>query len=259
MLEGQRVLRFADCAANGGTGHERPAGLRAGRPVRHQPRELDRPRDRDRARDGHHLGLPDFYSRYSAYSDWNLMACDYSQHMTIFSKQELGGSCPSSCSPARRVDVETGRRSTTTPADRVADAAATYTLSAATATRTSTTARPTRPKLPRRLVIDPRRCGPRHRLPTSGGPAAERLRLLAEGGPQPRPRLPELESVPEGTPITVSLSRAGTSSGTSTTASCSLRPTAAQLRVAPSDKGYSTQTRLNPNSVQCLNTATTTA
>ena len=45
---------------------------------------------------GHSLGLPDFYSLGSreTYGTWNLMASDHSQHMTVFSKQELGWIVP---------------------------------------------------------------------------------------------------------------------------------------------------------------------
>jgi M6 family metalloprotease-like protein len=45
---------------------------------------------------GHSLGLPDFYSLggRETYGDWNLMATDKSQHMDVFSRQELGWVVP---------------------------------------------------------------------------------------------------------------------------------------------------------------------
>jgi M6 family metalloprotease-like protein len=45
---------------------------------------------------GHSLGLPDFYRNggLQTYGSWTLMATDYSQHMDIFSKQELGWIVP---------------------------------------------------------------------------------------------------------------------------------------------------------------------
>jgi M6 family metalloprotease-like protein len=45
---------------------------------------------------GHSLGLPDFYSvgNRSTYGDWNLMASDKSQHMDVFGKQEMGWLVP---------------------------------------------------------------------------------------------------------------------------------------------------------------------
>jgi immune inhibitor A len=53
---------------------------------------------------GHSLGLPDFYSGPSAgdretYGDWSLMATDKSQHMDVFSKQELGWVVPRELPP----------------------------------------------------------------------------------------------------------------------------------------------------------------
>ncbi len=51
---------------------------------------------------GHHLGVPDFYSTsYTTYNDWNLMASDYSQHMTIFIKQEYGWVVPDYLQPGQ--------------------------------------------------------------------------------------------------------------------------------------------------------------
>jgi M6 family metalloprotease-like protein len=46
---------------------------------------------------GHSLGLPDYYSSGTArrtYGDWNLMATDKSQHMDVNAKQELGWLIP---------------------------------------------------------------------------------------------------------------------------------------------------------------------
>ncbi|MPZ61051.1 MAG: hypothetical protein GEU93_07100 [Propionibacteriales bacterium] len=53
---------------------------------------------------GHSLGLPDFYSLGSreTYGDWNLMATDKSQHMDIFSRQELGWVVPEVLEPGQR-------------------------------------------------------------------------------------------------------------------------------------------------------------
>lgn len=45
---------------------------------------------------GHSLGLPDFYRNgdLQTYGSWQLMATDYSQHMDVFAKQELGWIVP---------------------------------------------------------------------------------------------------------------------------------------------------------------------
>ena len=48
------------------------------------------------------FGLPDFYQgdgTYSAYGEFNLMASDYSQHMTVFGKQDLGWVVPEVLQP----------------------------------------------------------------------------------------------------------------------------------------------------------------
>ena len=58
---------------------------------------------------GHSLGLPDFYSTGSreTYGDWNLMATDKSQNMDVFSRQELGWVVPAG---ARARHAPDGRR-----------------------------------------------------------------------------------------------------------------------------------------------------
>ena len=157
---------------------------------------------------GHHLGLPDFYSGYSAYNDWNLMATDYSQHMTIFGKQELGWVVPEFLQPGESRNVtdweeiknDTGQIKWQTPNGTP------YTLSAANGDQNIHNGQAFAAKLPTqadhrpaegrvagvgavRLVVGPR----------------QRLRLLAEGGPQPRHRrCPSSSSCPTGTPITLS-------------------------------------------------------
>lgn len=57
---------------------------------------------------GHSLGLPDFYSLGSreTYGDWNLMASDKSQHMDVFSRQEMGWIVPEVLPPGRRTAVK---------------------------------------------------------------------------------------------------------------------------------------------------------
>ncbi len=52
---------------------------------------------------GHSLGLPDFYTTggRETYGDWNLMATDHSQHMDVFSRQDLGWLVPTFLEPGR--------------------------------------------------------------------------------------------------------------------------------------------------------------
>ncbi len=97
---------------------------------------------------GHHLGLPDYYSTaYSAYNDWNLMATDYSQHMTIFSKQELGWVVPQFLQPGETRNVsdwEEIKNDTGSDHSGRRRVASRTRCRRRTATRTSTTARRTR-------------------------------------------------------------------------------------------------------------------
>src|SRR5918999_743653 len=64
---------------------------------------------------GHSLGLPDFYSSpgsgRSTLGDWNLMATDKSQHMDVFSKQELGWLVPRVLKPGTSVRADGWRDS----------------------------------------------------------------------------------------------------------------------------------------------------
>ena len=55
---------------------------------------------------GHYLALPDYYSSYDTYGTYNLMAADYSQHLTVFSKQELGWVVPQFVQPGQSVEVD---------------------------------------------------------------------------------------------------------------------------------------------------------
>jgi M6 family metalloprotease-like protein len=69
---------------------------------------------------GHSLGLPDFYfndgipevAEHQAYGTWNLMATDYSQHMDVFGRQELGWVVPRVLAPDSTVDVNGWKDST---------------------------------------------------------------------------------------------------------------------------------------------------
>ncbi len=147
-----------DCAANGGTGLDSlPVFVRVG-PYNVNPEEAI-----DRAsvishEYGHSLGLPDFYSLGSrdTYGDWNLMATDKSQHMDIFSKQELGWIVPEVLQPGDDISVlgwqdskiDTGEIHWQTPDGTP------YTLSAANGDQKIHNADAWMVKLPSRKVID---------------------------------------------------------------------------------------------------------
>jgi M6 family metalloprotease-like protein len=100
-------IQYDDCAADGGTGQDSlPVFVRVG-PYNVNPETVFQSASVISHEYGHHLGLPDFYnSGAEVYGDLNLMAADYSQHMTIFSKQELGWVVPEYLQPGdtRTVD-----------------------------------------------------------------------------------------------------------------------------------------------------------
>ena len=206
---------------------------------------------------GHHLGLPDYYSTsYSAYNDWNLMAGDYSQHMTVFSKQELGWVVPRFLQPGESVNVndweeiknDTGQIQWETPGGTP------YTLSEANGDQNVHNGQTYALKLPRRLVIDPQKVESQ-----ASAPYVWHSGRGNDFGCQPKAghnldiALPELESVPEGTPITVKFKSSwdiewdfdygfvlGTTDG-------------ATYHSFPSEKGYTTAKATNPNNIACLN------
>ena len=93
-------VQYDDCAADGGSGQDAlPVYVRVG-PYNVNPETVFQSASVISHEYGHHLGLPDFYnSGEEVYGDLNLMAADYSQHMTIFGKQELGWVVPEFLQP----------------------------------------------------------------------------------------------------------------------------------------------------------------
>ena len=139
------ALHFGDCAAETAAPAwtDLPVYVRVG-PYNVNPETVFQSASVISHEYGHHLGLPDFYdSAGSAYGDLNLMAADYSQHMTIFSKQELGWVVPDYLQPGESRPSTTGTRSSPIPAASTGSArTARHTpCPPPTATRTSTTAR----------------------------------------------------------------------------------------------------------------------
>ncbi len=99
---------YDDCAANGGPGDDAyPVPVRVG-PYNVNPETVFESTSVIAHEYGHHLGLPDYYnsSGFSAYDTWNLMAADHNQHMTVFSKQQLGWVVPRYLNPGDDVTVE---------------------------------------------------------------------------------------------------------------------------------------------------------
>ncbi|MEA2621115.1 MAG: hypothetical protein QOH61_25, partial [Chloroflexota bacterium] len=146
------------CQADGGTGNDsKPVYVRVGRYNVNPESAMDHA-SVIAHEFGHYQGLPDYYSNdYSAYNDLNLMAGDYSQHMTVFSKQDLGWVVPQFLQPNQTVNVsgwneiknDTGRIRWQRPDGTF------YTLSAANGNQNIHNGQVYGVKLPPRLLIDP--------------------------------------------------------------------------------------------------------
>ncbi len=134
------------------------------------------------------------------------MASDYSQHMTIFSKQDLGWVVPRFMQPGETRNVsnweeiknDTGEIQWRTPGGQP------YTLSAANGDQNIHNGEAYALKLPKKLIIDPAK--------VEAGASAPHVYWSGRGndfGCSPKAGhnldivLPELEFVPEGTPISL--------------------------------------------------------
>ncbi len=248
---------FADCAASGGTGvDELPVYVRVG-PYNINPEDAMDHASVIAHEYGHHLGLPDFYSGYSAYGDLNLMASDYSQHMTIFGKQELGWVVPQVLQPGETVDVadwreikgDTGTITWRTPSGTP------YTLSAANGDQNIHNGQAYAAKLPRKLIIDPEKVASQASAPFvwwSG--RGNDFGCSPKAGHNLDLRLPDLESVPEGTPVTLSFKSSWDIEWDYDYGFVLATTDGASYSSLASAKGYTTSKAVNPNNVACLNT-----
>jgi immune inhibitor A len=245
---------FADCASAGGVGRDDlPTYVRVG-PYNINPENAIDQASVIAHEYGHHLGLPDFYSSYSAYNDTNLMASDYSQHMTIFGKQDLGWVVPNFMQPGETRNVsdweeiknDTGQIHWRTPGGEP------YTLSAGNGDQNIHNGEAYALKLPRKLIIDPAK--------VEAGASAPDVYWSGRGndfGCAPKAGhnldivLPELENVPAGTPISLKFKSSwdiewdfdygfvlATTDGTNYTS-------------LPSENGYTTPSAVNPNGSKC--------
>ncbi len=151
---------------------------------------------------GHSLGLPDYYSLGSreTYGDWNLMATDKSHHMDVNAKRELGWVVPDVLDSSRTVSgwtdskVDTGRIAWQQPDGTP------YTLTGPGVHNAQTYIA----QLPKRLVIDPAK--------VQAGASLDHVWWSQSGNdfgcaPQKGHNLdvylPELASLPAGTPVKV--------------------------------------------------------
>jgi immune inhibitor A len=248
----------ADCAANGGTGKDDlPVYVRVG-PYNINPETAVDHASVISHEYGHHLGLPDYYSTAgSVYADLNLMASDYSQHMTVFSKQELGWVVPQFLQPGQSLNVnnwseiknDTGTITWKTPSGQP------YTLSKANGDQNVHNGQVYGLKLPHRLVIDPQKVASQASAPYvywSG--RGDGFGCVPDGGHNLDIALPELANLPANTPVTLTFKSSWdmewdfdygfvmtTTDGTNYTSLASA-------------KNYTTPIAVNPNDIGCQGT-----
>jgi immune inhibitor A len=201
---------------------------------------------------GHSLGLPDFYSTggRTTYGDWNLMATDKSQNMDVFSKQELGWIVPRPLGPG--VTSVTGWKDSKTDTNRIdwqTPNGASYALTGPDVHNGEAYTA----KLPGRILIDPAKiaagASPDHVWWSRSG---NDFGCTPLGAHNLDVFVPELATVPAGTPITLTFTSMwdiewdydygfvlATTDGGESYASF------------PSAKGYTTPVGQNPNANGC--------
>ena len=244
---------FADCASEEGK-EDFPVPIRVG-PYNVNPETSFDSASVISHEYGHHLGLPDFYSDYSAYGDMNLMAADYSQHMTVFSKQELGWVVPEFLQPGQSRNVEnwseiksdTGKIKWYTPDGER------YTLSEANGDANIHNGEAYGMKLPQRILIDP--------AVVEEGASLAHVWYSGRGndfGCAPDAArnldvfLPELRDVPADTPITVTFKSSWDIEWDWDYGFVMTSGDGREYAAQPSENGYTTPNAYNPNGIQCL-------
>ena len=204
---------------------------------------------------GHHLGLPDFYSSDSLYADMNLMAADYSQHMTVFSKQELGWVVPRFLQPGQTRKVENWEeiKSDIGQIQWVRPDGKKYTLSAANGDQNIHNGESYGFKLPQRILIDP--------AVVEEGASLSHIWYSGRGndfgcapdaGHNLDVYLPELSDVPADTPITVTFKSSWDIEWDWDYGFVMTSGDGKEYAAQPSENGYTTDNAYNPNSQQCL-------
>ncbi len=246
---------FDDCAANGGSGdNSKPVPVRVG-PYNVNPESAIDQASVIAHEYGHHLGLPDYYSTsYTTYNDWNLMATDFSQHMTIFSKQELGWVVPEFLQPGQTRNVsnwdeiknDTGQIVWQRPDGTF------YTLSAANGDQNIHNGEAYGLKLPRRRLIEESQVQAEASLPNvwySG--RGNDFGCAPVGGHNLDIALPEIATVPEGTPITVTYKSKWDIEWDFDYGFTMVTTDGTDYTALPSQKLYTTPSTFNPNNAAC--------
>jgi immune inhibitor A len=150
---------------------------------------------------GHSLGLPDYYSTgsRSTYGDWNLMATDKSQHMDVNAKQELGWLVPRVLESSQSVTGWVDSKVNTHRIDWKTAEGAPYTLTGPSVNNGEAYVA----KLPGRQIIDPAQVPSGDHVWWSR--SGNDFGCTPQGAHNLDIALPELATLPAGTPVTVEL------------------------------------------------------
>ncbi|MEO6351262.1 MAG: immune inhibitor A domain-containing protein, partial [Candidatus Limnocylindrales bacterium] len=249
-------LSSDDCAANGGTGNNAlPVFVRVG-PYNVNPEDAIDKASVISHEYGHHLGLPDYYSTsYEAYNDWNLMAADYSQHMTVFSKQEFAWVVPDFLQPGETRNVtdwgeiknDTGEIHWETPGG------VPYTLSATNGDQNIHNGQTFALKLPRRVLIDEAKVAAEASLPNlwySG--RGNDFGCTPVAGHNLDITLPELANVDPGATVTLTYKSSWDIEWDFDYGFTMVTTDGGTYTSLPSANLYTTPKTLNPNNSSCL-------
>lgn len=252
-----RYLVSDDCASHGGDGDDDlPVHVRVG-PYNVNPETSFEAASVISHEYGHHLGLPDFYTSGSDYyGSFNLMAADFSQHMTIFSKQELGWVVPEVLQPGTERTVEDWREIKTDTGEihwQTPDGTP-YTLSAANGDQNVRNGQAFTAKLPSRILIDPDKVAEQ----TSGGEhvwysgRGNDFGCAPTGAHNLDIHLPELTDVPEGAQVELTFKSSWDIEWDWDYGFVLTSTDGANYTSVPSENGYTTSRDFNPNGQQCL-------
>ncbi len=250
---------FDDCQADGGTGLDTlPTHVRVG-PYNVNPESAIDAASVISHEYGHHLGLPDFYSGGATsspyYDSMNLMAADYSQHMTIFGKQELGWVVPEVLQPGDEVSVTDWSeiKQDTGTIDWQRPDGTPYTLSAADGDQNVHNGQAYTAKLPQERIVDPDKVAEQASAPYvfwSG--RGNDFGCSPNGGHNMDLLLPELADVPEGANVELSFRSMWDIEWDWDYGFVLTSTDGDTFTSVPSSAGYTTSNAYNPNSAGCL-------